>query len=399
MNCNAMTMHLENHVKKSTKNIQGQVCFHVQLLGGGSEKLRGRSAIRLSKRVKSDAFSRRATKFRHHSLDSQRHNTRYNSPPSPDITARRVKKTMAKPKRMSEIFTSSSSSSKLANTAATTTATPPYSSEGPTLPVIGAPENQVPVAKKAPGTAQPSKKRKTHDQPSNTQSPVQRGPPPRPPHTLHPALYTPWTLLPPEILNIIETQARLRTAQPNGNIVPVVFSKNQNIKAGINKLKTLLGAYRNPKAGIEVPKALKDEDGDGFVAVSAQGDGTGKLVGIVEMVRRVVAPGKGEEGAKGSVDTWWMYTVLSSIEVEWKPSVNNNKGKRSEVAEEEKEDEDEDEEEAFESMVIDKEDVPHEKKFRKIPVLTVWFTRKKIPAFAKEFAEQSFMVQRVKEQD
>ncbi|CBX91983.1 hypothetical protein LEMA_P046890.1 [Plenodomus lingam JN3] len=292
---------------------------------------------------------------------------------------------MAKSTRMSQIFTSSSDGR--ANTTVVT-ATPPYSSEGPTLPVIGPSNNQILPAQKITQVTQPSKKRKTHDQ---------RGPRPRPqpPHTLHPALYTPWTLLPREILDVLETQARIRTAQINTNVVPVVFSKNQNIKAGINKLKTLLGAYKDPKAGIEVPKPLKDGGGDAMIAVSAQGDGTGKLVGIVEMVRRVVAPVTGQGGGE-EVQTWWMYTVLSSIEVEWKPK-EKKEGTGSEVAEEEKDDNGE--EEAFESMDVDKEENTKAKKLRKVPILTVWMTRKKIPAFAKEFGEQSFIVQKMKEEN
>ncbi|KAF2846303.1 hypothetical protein T440DRAFT_232074 [Plenodomus tracheiphilus IPT5] len=305
---------------------------------------------------------------------------------------------MAKPKRMSEIFTSSSD--KLTNTApapAPATATPPYSSEGPTLPLIGAPEDQIPTAENNTNTNNPSKKRKIDSQPTNSTLPTQRGPPPKPPHTLHPALYTPWTLLPPEILTLLETQARIRTTT-SVNIVPVVFSKNQNVKAGINKLKTLLGAYKEPKEGIGRPVVLKEEDA--LIAVSAQGEGAGKLVGIVELVKRIIAPEKREEGGKG-VEKWCMYTVLSSVEVEMEPKgrqdTDKNNSKKDGIVAEEAEEEEE-EEEAFDRMEVDKEQEKAMKKVRKVPVLTVWLTKKRVPVFAKEFGEQSILVKIIEEE-
>jgi hypothetical protein len=54
------------------------------------------------------------------------------------------------------------------------------------------------------------------------------------------------------------------------------------------------------------------------------------------------------------------------------------------------------EEEAFEPMDID---APHQEKpqdtktTRKVPVLTFWMTRKRIPAFKEAFGEQTFTVQ------
>lgn len=277
---------------------------------------------------------------------------------------------MAKAKRMSEMFTSSSE--KDANTT-TITATPPYSSEGPTLPIIGAPEEiQIPNKKrKAPND---TAKATTNKQSQHSS------------HTIHPSLYKPWTRLPPDLLKLVESQTRLKISQ---NIVPVIFSKNQNVKSGINRLKTYLGAYKDPASTIELPEALNKEDV--IIAVSAQGEGTTKLVGIVDMVRRIVAPsGKEQEGSE-QVETWVMYTMLSSVEVE---------RKAKDVEEEMKDGDTEvqstlEEEDAFEPMDVDvqEKDSGRDKTLtKKIPVLTVWMTKKSIPAFKNAFGEQTFPV-------
>jgi hypothetical protein len=288
---------------------------------------------------------------------------------------------MAKPKRMSEIF--ASSSEKDADTTTAVTATPPpYSSEGPTLPIIGASEND----------SKSSKKRKNTTGAPNTatKKPSQQASP----HTIHPSLYEPWTRLPPDLLKLLESQTRLQSTQ---NIVPVVFSKNQNVKSGINRLKTYLGAYKDPSSTLELPEALKREDG--IIALSAQGQGTTKLVGIMEMVRRIVAPSAKEQERNGLVETWAMYTMLSSVEEERKANAVEEKSKDGE-AEEAQSTEDE-EEDAFEPMEVDSRDaqVKGAKKDalqkRKVPVLTVWMTRKKIPAFKNAFGEQTFSVQKV----
>jgi hypothetical protein len=154
-----------------------------------------------------------------------------------------------------------------------------------------------------------------------------------------------------------------------------------------------LGAYKNPASGIEIPEALKEEDC--LIAVSAQGQGATKLVGIVDMVRRIVKPSGGE----GQVETWWMYTMLTSIEVEIKDRMRNSE-------EVEKAQESQDEEEAFEPMDVDgreqlqsKEKDRDTTKKRNVPVLTVWMTRKKIPAFKNTFGEQSFTVYKMLNDD
>ena len=282
---------------------------------------------------------------------------------------------MAKPKRMSEMFTSSSERD--ANTTAIT-ATPPYSSEGPTLPIIGASE-EIPV---------PNKKRKAQNGTAHTEKKQSQQSQPSPP-TIHPSLYEPWTRLPPDLLKLLENQARLQSTK---NIVPVVFSKNQNVKSGINRLKTYLGAYKDAASTIELPKALNKEDV--VIAVSAQGEGTTKLVGIVDMVRRIVAPTGKEQEGNGGVETWAMYTMLWSVEVKRKTKATEG-NEKSEDAEAQDTPE---EEEAFEPMDVDERgtlgtDARKDKALvRKVPVLTVWMTKKSIPVFKSAFGEQMFSV-------
>ncbi|KAI8934154.1 hypothetical protein NX059_008907 [Plenodomus lindquistii] len=315
---------------------------------------------------------------------------------------------MAKPKpnRMSDLFNSSTSKP----TPTPPTATPPYTSDGPTLPLIAPESTPIPPAAKTRTPSQPSKKRKNRDQ---TQPARSKGPQPKPAHTLHPALYTPWVLLPPEMRGVVEGQAGIHTASTeagpgpgkanaNANVVPIVLSKNQNIKAGINKLKILLGAERvTAQSLVVVPACLKEGGDEGaWIAVSAQGAGTGKLVGILEMVGRIVGGvGGGDGKGKGQMRRWYVYTVLSSVESEWPPRKDGEGGGGGKGMGEEEEEEggSEEEEEAFESLERDK--VDEVKKVRKIPVLTVWLTRKRVGAFAEEFGEQSWDVLKAEEED
>ncbi|KAF1839217.1 hypothetical protein BDW02DRAFT_231341 [Decorospora gaudefroyi] len=291
---------------------------------------------------------------------------------------------MAKPKRMSEMFAASS-----ATDASTTMAmtTPPYSSEGPTLPIIDALDD----ARKLSEATKASKKRKAHEgcvdttakKPSHT----------TPPRTIHPSLYEPWTRLPPDLHKLLETKTRLRGAQ---NVIPVVFSKNQNVKSGITRLKTYLGADRGSASSIEIPDASKHEDL--VIAVSAQGEGTAKLVSIVDMVQRLVAP-SGKDKDDKTVETWWMYTQLSSVEA--KRTVKTGNGHTEGIEERTGPNRGTEEEEAFEPTNLGEQNtqgtVPDKDavQMRRVPVLTVWMTRKKIPEFRKAFGEQTFPVQKI----
>ncbi|KAL1797524.1 hypothetical protein ACET3X_004130 [Alternaria dauci] len=284
--------------------------------------------------------------------------------------------------RTSEVL--ASSAEKDANIT-TVTATPPYSSEGPTLPIIGVPDD----AFKANGANVAGKKRRAQESVNGSalKKPSQAQSPP----TIHPSLYEPWTRLPTELRKILEVQKRLRVAQ---NIIPVVFSKNQNVKSGINRLKTYLGAYRDLASTIEMPDALKEDDL--MIAVSAQGGGTTKLVGIVDMVRRIVAPSGTEHNRNANEEVWWMYTMLTSVDIdrEIKTSTPANKGNTGAEKTQSIQ-----EEEAFEPINLDRQDAQGPAagditiKKRTVPVVTVWMTKKRIPIFQTAFGEQTFTVQ------
>jgi hypothetical protein len=177
------------------------------------------------------------------------------------------------------------------------------------------------------------------------------------------------------------------------NVVPVVFSKNQNVKSGINRLKTLLGAHQDPASTIEKPDALKEDDV--IIAISAQGEGTTKLVGIVDMVRRIVAPTGKEHDNNAKEETWWMYTVLTSVEVDRKIKTVRPLDKNNTDVEKTHSTQDE---EAFESIHLHgryaqelsarNDTMPK----RKVPVITVWMTKKRIAVFRNAFGEQTFAV-------
>ncbi|KAF2833568.1 hypothetical protein CC86DRAFT_11657 [Ophiobolus disseminans] len=300
---------------------------------------------------------------------------------------------MAKAKRMSDIFASSANKDVNATTTAAV-ATPPYSSEGPTLPVIEGDGDHMTngyaeaagetVAK---GKSNAAKKKNRSENRESTTKLVQ------PVATNHPALYEPWTLLSRDILGLLLSQSRLADTK---NVVPVVFTKNQNIKGGILRLTTYLRAHLDQKNPIELPEPLKKHES--IIAISAQGDGATKLVSIVDMVRRIVVPKTALEQSDKAIVTWCMYTSLASVEVERK-----NQSAREAVSHREGSHtvQDTQEEEAFEPMDVD---VPEEKtnmeplKMRRVPVLTVWMTKKRLPAFKDAFGEQTFLVHTLPEE-
>jgi hypothetical protein len=293
---------------------------------------------------------------------------------------------MAKAKRMSDIF--ASSAEKDAN-AGTATATPPYSSEGPTLPVIDG-ENATKVEHShgnVSGNAfdeLTGKTTRTRNQNTTTEVRVDH----RPVASIHPSLYEPWNLLPEDLFQSNEVQTRFDKAQ---NVLPVVFTRNQNVKAGINRLKTYLGAYKDTKIPIEMPGTLRQTEM--IIAISAQGDGTPKLVSILDMVRRVVAPGADRKEDAGTVDTWWLYISLGSVEVKKKKDHIASGGGQIQEAEED---------EAFEPMELDEQsngDAQEKLVTRKMPVLTAWITKKAIPMFKAAFGEQTFTVQTLRSDD
>jgi len=218
----------------------------------------------------------------------------------------------------------------------------------------------------------------------------------KPARANHPRLYEPWTLLPDRARKEVEKRG-------TENVIPVVYSKNQNVKSGITKLRRYLGAGSD-KVSDDVPVALRQEDA--VIAVSAQGDGTVKLVGIVDMVRRITG-GKGTEKGcemekeKSEGVKWYMYTALSSVVMpRGGNAVDSADAEGQEVhADIESDamdvDVDGDDSALKETRGRDhlaKEGRNEEDKTKTVPVLTVWMTRKRIPSFKDAFGEQDFVV-------
>ncbi|KAJ4994173.1 hypothetical protein SVAN01_00002 [Stagonosporopsis vannaccii] len=277
------------------------------------------------------------------------------------------------PKRMSDILHSSLS----ATTPATAPPTAPHSSEGPSLPIITpaaatatAADSDPNASKKRKRTApsSPSKpkqsatarKQTKHERDTDRNDKrVESG-------TNHPSLYTPWVLLPPR-----ERKGLAAVGAGEGmekeNVQVLVWSRNQNVKAGVRRLENVLCAGRTRGKRGEGEGMRKEGQGqaadgnqnqngdvnavaavrDSIIAVSAQGEGTVKLVGIVDMVRRIVGhtpppgmpsvaeenqahqgqAGQGQQAQEnpahqGEVGegqreqtTWFVYPVLSSVVV------------------------------------------------------------------------------------
>lgn len=302
---------------------------------------------------------------------------------------------MAKPKRMSDIFASSAEKSSAFTPAPTAT---PYSSEGPTLPLAcAAPEHTHNTEAKRPvqGTS-----RDGHDNRAHRQSKIQKTSvnDSQPAITSHPALYEPWTLLRTDTFKLVTAQKRLRGTR---NVVPIVFTKNQSVKAGINRIKILLGAYHDNKSSFDTPNAINEKDC--IISLSAQGDGTAKLVSIVDMARRVVAPTSKEKELGEDIDIWWLYTSLASVEVVKKrkdPSETKTNGQPVET--DEAMQEEVGEADAFEPTEAEKADRKEDNsrdKMIKTPVLTVWITKKEIPAFKSAFGGEAFEVKTLPRDD
>ncbi|KAF3035495.1 hypothetical protein E8E11_002779 [Didymella keratinophila] len=303
---------------------------------------------------------------------------------------------------MSDILASSSIDARMSSplpTAAT------ESSDGPTLPIIGAANG---VSGKEHGATKGTKRTKRKRASNDTPKPdkavaAMKNDNEERTHTNHPALYEPWTLLPPKQRRDIEARQEKGMAT-----VVTVYSKNQNVKSGISRLLRVVGAANavsTAKADLgggaedetdtEVGKRLKEaqgvDDENKMIVVSAQGEGTVKLVGIVDMVRRIVGDGtKGsgkEEGMK-----WHLYTVLSSVEMtRTRKTLGEVKGQ------DQGDGEDNDVED--EAMDVDEEggavkETQRSKKeeTRKVPVLSVWMTRERMAGWKEAFGEQEMTV-------
>ena len=188
----------------------------------------------------------------------------------------------------------------------------------------------------------------------------------------------------------------------------IVYSRNQNVKSGIGGLLRVVGAA----SGASKDQAGKDQaepeqnvesghvdEEDKMVVVSAQGEGTVKLVGIADMVRRIVGEERketvavGKDGKKEG-SRWYIYTVLSNVEVP----------RMGEATSEEQDGEEGNSAEAWlEAMDVDeieeggavRETQQSEKEeMKKVPVLSVWMMRKKTPGWKEAFGEQEMVVQK-----
>jgi hypothetical protein len=224
-----------------------------------------------------------------------------------------------------------------------------YASEGPTLPIVGgAGEHSdwvAPTAKDRPieggADSRPAKKQRTTDE-------LKIGPKdpdsiPKKQKVEVEGLYQPWTMLPVKLLEQVEKRVG---GEWKEKAEVVVWTKNQNVKSGINRLKSLLDFEEAPEADEKSGREVKERKDGRLIAVSAYGEGTTKLVGIVEMTKRVVGGATKDAGG----DMWFMYTVLSSTS---------------------------------------EKDVKN-----KVPVLTVWLTQRCIPEFKIAFGEQTFKIKR-----
>lgn len=159
----------------------------------------------------------------------------------------------------------------------------------------------------------------------------------------------------------------------------LVWTRNQNVRAGVNRLKDRLCA--TPVEGSE-GKVL---------AVSAQGEGTVKLVGIVDVALRVVAGRQdgGEWGGdEGEGRKWFIYTVLSSVFVP-----RGRKGSGDEAAEEKEGegdalDVDGDGDGAADGGVVQEVKQAGGEGMKKVPVLTVWMSTRRMVGWREVFGER-----------
>ncbi|KAH8695707.1 hypothetical protein GQ44DRAFT_719457 [Phaeosphaeriaceae sp. PMI808] len=295
---------------------------------------------------------------------------------------------MAKPKRMSDIFASSVEQDPSAIPPITTG---PYSSEGPTLPIIGAAEEPERRNNKVMNSNVVSNKKVEKYKKAESEGPlghsIQRT---QPSATIHPALFEPWNFLGTVLFKLLQSQNRIRVAQ---NIVPVVFTKNQNINAGIKRLKTYLGAYRGDITSTKVQDSL--EQRDVIIVISAHGVGTTKLVSIIDVLKRAVSPITKEAKDSNMVDTWYMYTLLTSIEEERKIQTASEVNAEIELDQNTQGTEEEDAFEPMGTILSEKDKGQDQVKPRKVPVLSIWMTRIQIPRFKDVFGEQTLMVQRL----
>lgn len=192
------------------------------------------------------------------------------------------------------------------------------------------------------------------------------------------------------------------------NVRVVVLSKNQNVRSGINALKLHLragdgksGTSGSGARDTELPMAAAAAQEERIVAVSAQGEGTVKLVGIVDLVRRITGqtarkPADGEMGSEGV--RWYMYTSLGSVVVPRKQRTEAAAAQPGEAGEDQAKDGVADADGGA-AAVADVTGRAEGALMRTVPVLTVWMARKRIAEFRDAFGESEFMVYKDENQD
>lgn len=241
-----------------------------------------------------------------------------------------------------------------------------YTSDGPTLPIVGdtsAHMDQIQEIKTTNET-RPSKKRKTKignaTEPNEPSVAVQQV------QVDLTSLYKPWTLLPPELLQQIEKRL---SGSVESKTEVIVWSKNQNIKSGINRLKALLGFSEFDGNRPQRCDATEHKKADGLISISAFGEATTKMIGIVEMAKRVVHGGKAEES--GFAEPWYTYTSLTGLTREQMSSDREG------------------------GLEREKRQTSKDDNKNKTPLLTVWISSKSIPELKTAFGEQTFTVRRL----
>lgn len=191
-----------------------------------------------------------------------------------------------------------------------------------------------------------------------------------------------------------------------GGVEIIVYSKNQNVRAGIGRLVRCVGASRDKaeadrESEVEADSGGKVEsrqvdDEEKMVVVSAQGDGTVKLVGIVDMVRRIAAEGSKDRGKEDGVK-WYLYTVLSSVDVPRTRKVASDADAEGHDGAEESGPEADAMDVDYEDGAVQEAEQAVTKETKKAPVLSVWMTRKRMVGWKEVFGEQEMIVYKVGE--
>lgn len=173
----------------------------------------------------------------------------------------------------------------------------------------------------------------------------------------------------------------------------LVWSKNQKVRSGVRRLLAVL------QGGCATEEKGKQRG----VVISALGAGTVKLVGGFELVRRILSQGGGRkktgDGEREEEEaTWYVYTVLSSVQVPRRKQGDLGagtgiaaavEGERMDIdldPDQPGEDADADADKAADAV----QDNPTPSKTT--PVLSLWITQTRLPGWADTFGEMEVVV-------